>query len=397
MLRKKSFIMIFILFGLNIYGQNDTISLYNGSFEDVPKRGETRYWTGIKGWTDCAALNNFFGESPPDIHPNGFWENNLPASEGKTYLGMVTRDNNTYESVTQRLSKPMKAGKCYAITVHLARAERYVSHSRMTSDETNYSIPVTLRIWGGATLCQEMELLAISEPVKNHSWQIFSFKMKPKRDILYLTFAAYYKTPALPYNGNLLLDGASNIVSIPCNENAPLIVNSEKKQKNTPTPTKKTTPKNSGNSGTSKTQTSSQNSKLPVEFKPKIMLELNRTNFKPGETFQIKNLYFQEDSAIINQNSYPALDEISGFLEKNKNIVIEIGGHTNNIPNHDYCDRLSTKRAKTVAEYLINKGLSPERVQFKGYGKRNPIATNKTVAGRKKNQRVELKILSIRS
>lgn len=103
---------------------------------------------GNKRMDRLCCYKQFFGESPPDIHPNGFWENNLPASDGKTYLGMVTRDNDTYESVTQRLSKPMKAGKCYAITVHLARAERYVSHSRMTSDETNYSTPVTLRIWG---------------------------------------------------------------------------------------------------------------------------------------------------------------------------------------------------------------------------------------------------------
>ncbi|MBK6363580.1 MAG: hypothetical protein IPF52_08790 [Saprospiraceae bacterium] len=63
MLGKRSTIVIFLFLGLKVISQNDTITLYNGSFEDVPKRGETRFWTGIKGWTDCAAINNF-SENP---------------------------------------------------------------------------------------------------------------------------------------------------------------------------------------------------------------------------------------------------------------------------------------------------------------------------------------------
>ncbi|MFZ1704943.1 MAG: OmpA family protein [Saprospiraceae bacterium] len=395
MVFKKKIIFLSLLFTCSqLFGQ-DTIKLLNGSFEDMPKRGELGFWSGIKNWLDCAPLNNFRGESPPDIHPNGFWQNNLPASDGKTYLGMVTRDNDTYESVSQRITEPLFPGKCYAITVHLARAEKYVSLSKMTEDTTNYITPVTLRIWGGQTLCQEMELLAESDPVKNNSWQIYSFKLKPKQQIRYLTFAAFYKTPTLtPYCGNLLLDGASHILTISCEENAPLIVNNENPKKST-VPAK-TTVTNSGKASTGKV---SEKPKSPpstkiTETKPRIMTELNRTNFKVGETLLIKNLYFQEDSAHINQNSFEALDEIYYFLNKNRNIIVEIGGHTNNIPNDDYCDRLSTKRAKIVAEYMIKKGVAPERIQFKGYGKRKPISDNRTVAGRKKNQRVEVKILS---
>jgi len=89
------------------------------------------------------------------------------------------------------------------------------------------------------------------------------------------------------------------------------------------------------------------------------------------------------------------LDEIFDFLDSNKKVVIEIGGHTNNIPSHEYCDRLSSSRAKNVASYLYNKGISQQRIAFKGYGKREPVASNESLAGRKKNQRVEIKILSI--
>jgi outer membrane protein OmpA-like peptidoglycan-associated protein len=380
---------------VSVANTQDTIRLMNGSFEDVPKRGDVTYWAGIKNWTDCAPLNDFAGESPPDIHPNGFWENNLPASDGKTYLGLVTRDNDTYESVGQRLSAPLLPGKCYAITIHLARAERYLSRSRLTEKETNYTIPIVLRIWGGTTLCQEMELLAESQPVTNHSWQIYSFKLKPKQIIQYITLSAFYKTPVFPpYCGNLLVDGASHIVRISCKDEAPLIVNNEGGPKAKPKTTKPAATKPATGTGSAKNNTTASASKKEDNSKPKIMTELSRTNFRPGETLSIKNLHFPEDSAVISQASYPVLDEIYLFMMKNKNIVIEIGGHTNNIPKDEYCDRLSTKRAKVVAEYLIQKGIPPERVQFKGYGKRNPIADNRTITGRRKNQRVEIKILS---
>ena len=75
--------------------------------------------------------------------------------------------------------------------------------------------------------------------------------------------------------------------------------------------------------------------------------------------------------------------------------MVEIGGHTNGIPEHAYCDRLSTQRAKAVAEYLVRRGIKQGRLKYKGYGKRQPVATNKTPDGRKRNQRVEIKILSL--
>lgn len=91
------------------------------------------------------------------------------------------------------------------------------------------------------------------------------------------------------------------------------------------------------------------------------------------------------------------IDELYGFLSTNPSVMIEIGGHTNSTPTDDYCDRLSTARAKAVAEYLVNKGVEPNKVQFKGYGKKKPIADNRTSSGRQKNQRVEIKILSLNS
>ncbi|HNA65662.1 MAG TPA: OmpA family protein, partial [Saprospiraceae bacterium] len=63
--------------------------------------------------------------------------------------------------------------------------------------------------------------------------------------------------------------------------------------------------------------------------------------------------------------------------------------------SHEYCDKLSTARAKNIALYLYDKGIPTSQITYRGYGKRNPVATNETQAGRAKNQRVELKILEI--
>ena len=129
--------------------------------------------------------------------------------------------------------------------------------------------------------------------------------------------------------------------------------------------------------------------------KPKILPDLDITKIKVGQTLQLNKLYFQADSSAITSESFEVMEEVYEFMDENKNVVIEIGGHTNNIPRDDYCDRLSSSRARTVAEFLHERGIDVERIAYKGYGKHNPIATNETRAGRKKNQRVEIKILRV--
>ena len=115
---------------------------------------------------------------------------------------------------------------------------------------------------------------------------------------------------------------------------------------------------------------------------------------------RVDHLYFQADSASLSEDSsYTALDEIFQFLRENGDMMIEVGGHTSGgagrlVINTRYSLDLSRARAKAVAQYLVRKGISAQRIQFKGYGPNKPVATNATAAGRKLNQRVEIKILS---
>ena len=105
--------------------------------------------------------------------------------------------------------------------------------------------------------------------------------------------------------------------------------------------------------------------------------------------------FFEANKSFLKDESKTALDQVVEFLKENPKIYVEIGGHTNNLPADDFCAKLSNDRAKTVAEYIIAAGIPKEQVAWKGYGKTQPVADNSTLAGRKLNQRVELKILKM--
>ncbi|MEP7323229.1 MAG: OmpA family protein [Saprospiraceae bacterium] len=377
LLRSGIYSYCFLLFVCSVNGQNeiksDTIRLINPSFEDTPKQS-----SAPMGWTDCG----FQGESPPDVHPGNYWEVNKPAFQGKTYLGLVVRNNDTWERMSQMLEKPLLAGLCYNFSIYLSSAEKYKSGTNnrdnapiiTRSDSTfNFNIPVVLRIWGGNISCGRSELLAESPPIDNYEWKQYFFRFKPKSDYKYIMLEAFFKTPVLlPYNGNVLVDNASDIVGVSCN--API---------ETAKPIVVTKPKPPVQQGPVWKPTTPSPPDPGVVFKPKI-----------GEIIKINNLYFTANSDSIPPQSYPAIDDIYNFLMENKTLIVEIGGHTNGLPKDDFCDSLSALRAKAVYEYLIKKGIPKDRITSIGYGRRKPIDTNATKEGRARNQRVELKILS---
>jgi outer membrane protein OmpA-like peptidoglycan-associated protein len=87
------------------------------------------------------------------------------------------------------------------------------------------------------------------------------------------------------------------------------------------------------------------------------------------------------------------LNKLYKFLVDNAGLKIEISGHTDNVGTEQYNVELSEKRARSVYNYLIDKGIDPKRLSYEGYGESDPIATNETEEGRAKNRRTEIKIL----
>jgi outer membrane protein OmpA-like peptidoglycan-associated protein len=129
----------------------------------------------------------------------------------------------------------------------------------------------------------------------------------------------------------------------------------------------------------------------------KVVEELKKDDLKTGEILQVDKLYFKADSDDIEADSYEVLDQIAEILNSRPNIAkVEIGGHTNSLPPTEYCEKLSSERAKKIYEYLSTKNVNANRLVYRGYGKRLPIASNDTPEGRKKNQRVEIKILEMK-
>ncbi|MCB0643853.1 MAG: OmpA family protein [Phaeodactylibacter sp.] len=372
------------------FSQDAVITLNNPSFEDTPRQG-----IPPQGWQDCG----FDTETPPDVQPSdstmaAFFEVTKKAFEGDTYLGMVVRDNETWEKVSQRLSGPLEPGQCYEFSIYLCRSELYVSQSRSTFREVNYTTPARLRIWGGSGYCKPKELLGETTQIINTRWLQYNFRFKPTERHTYIMLEAFYNTPTLfPYNGNVLVDNASPIVAVPCDPpTEPMIADNPsdpepKVNLTPPTPEKHTDPDDTPDSNTETAATT-------PPAKEKIIKELDRKTLRTGQTIKIDKLFFEADSSKIKPESFAVLDEIYEFLDSNKDVKVEIGGHTNGIPEHAYCDMLSTARARAVAEYLKTRGIDSDRLSYRGYGKRDPIASNATPEGRRRNQRVEIKILS---
>jgi OOP family OmpA-OmpF porin len=102
----------------------------------------------------------------------------------------------------------------------------------------------------------------------------------------------------------------------------------------------------------------------------------------------IKNLEFDLGKSTIRAKSYPTLNRVAALLVE-KNFSLKLAGHTDNTGSMALNLRLSKDRAEAIRSYLVAQGANASRIEATGYGPNQPIASNKTAAGRQKNRRVE--------
>ncbi len=112
-----------------------------------------------------------------------------------------------------------------------------------------------------------------------------------------------------------------------------------------------------------------------------------------GRKLIIENLLFQTAKYELPEN-VSELNLLADFMLNKKNIAILVEGHTDSVGSDAFNDDLSLKRANAVKTYLIGRGISAEKIQVKGFGKRKPIASNDTDFGRSLNRRTEIVIQS---
>jgi outer membrane protein OmpA-like peptidoglycan-associated protein len=111
-------------------------------------------------------------------------------------------------------------------------------------------------------------------------------------------------------------------------------------------------------------------------------------NLPDGVTFDV-------GSYSLKPEFRATLDKVAESLKQYPNSLIDVYGHTDSTGSDAFNQTLSENRARTVANYLTMQGIAPARIRSQGYGKTMPIADNTTEEGRRKNRRVEIKIVPV--
>ncbi|HUR30505.1 MAG TPA: hypothetical protein VMZ69_03680 [Saprospiraceae bacterium] len=181
---KKSFYSIaFTIVAIaTLSGQN--IELSNSSFE-----GEPRDATVPQGWMGCKE------GTTPDILP-GYWGVYNDPSDGDTYVGLITRANNTWESIGQRLPAQLEKGDCYSWSLDLAHSDTY----------SGYNGPLKLRVWISKLKCMKDQLIFESPLIEHLEWKSYQIKFTPDDDYRYILIEAFHSEEQFSYQGNILID-----------------------------------------------------------------------------------------------------------------------------------------------------------------------------------------------
>ncbi len=112
-----------------------------------------------------------------------------------------------------------------------------------------------------------------------------------------------------------------------------------------------------------------------------------------GSVATIEDIYFDFNKATLKSESFFSLDKLAELLHSNEHWVVRIEGYTDSIGSAEFNKVLSHDRAQSVVSYLISKGIVSERLQAEGFGAASPVADNSTEDGRRKNRRVELRLI----
>jgi len=193
---KRNYLIIGLVL-LTVSATQAQIRLNNPSFEAPPKDA-----TMPPGWVACGMYTT------PDIMPGSnehgqpIWDVTHRPVDGATYVGLITREDNTREYLGQQLNKPLKSRHCYMFSLNLASSPFYAG----------YNTPIRLRIWLGNDQCQKTELIVETQTITHYEWKNYQFVFSVDKSYSYIIFeASYADGTEYPYRGNLLMDNISLI------------------------------------------------------------------------------------------------------------------------------------------------------------------------------------------
>ncbi len=131
------------------------------------------------------------------------------------------------------------------------------------------------------------------------------------------------------------------------------------------------------------------------KFGPEIKITLELSPIKVGMRLQLKEVFFETNSAAMLEESMAEIQEVYELLWEHPNLVVQIAAHTDDTGTHDDNMELSGRRAQAIVEVLKDKGVPEKMLAAKGYGETKPLAPNTTEENRQKNRRVEFIVLDI--
>ncbi len=128
-------------------------------------------------------------------------------------------------------------------------------------------------------------------------------------------------------------------------------------------------------------------------FRKEIIRNFQLEPIEVGAKMILKNIFFEFGKSTLKPESFIQLDNVVLLMKTTPGLRIEISGHTDNVGSAKANQKLSEDRAKAVVDYLVSRGIELARLEFKGYGFTQPVASNSTPDGRSQNRRVEFKIV----
>jgi outer membrane protein OmpA-like peptidoglycan-associated protein len=152
------------------------------------------------------------------------------------------------------------------------------------------------------------------------------------------------------------------------------------------------------------TERLSENQNLDLrDIKSDRVIEGNDFNLDPiklatlqeNVSITLNNLFFDFDKTVLRPESFPELNRIVTLMKERPSMEIEVSGHTDSAGPEPYNLKLSERRANAVVQYLMEKSIAKSRMKVLFFGETQPIESNDTFEGRRRNRRVEFKILKL--
>lgn len=139
---------------------------------------------------------------------------------------------------------------------------------------------------------------------------------------------------------------------------------------------------------------SESSKQIQLDARTKELEDLKAQQTERGMMITMGDVLFQTGKADLRPGALQNLYRLASYLKDNPNRKVMVEGHTDSVGSSYSNQRLSERRAQSVASFLISNGVNSSRITEVGYGEEYPVDTNNTAAGRSNNRRVEVTILN---